>query len=565
MSTKRFITFSVFLCLACVVNAQKTESIEWIAKREATRMVLDSMIKNMNKLGADLDKIQALVDEKCREMKDDPELMSKIAMDFSTLGGQDGVADERFAKLKKKYPKYIGGYVDHANLLQDNGLLKDAITKNDLYMKRAKAQLDSAKMADPRSMRPYSAWIQWRAPLIKMDGVEEEIMAEVEAWNKQFPDSGAYARAAALVMEARPLVSNVYNYKDRYDDELKMRLAEKLLEKAGSENTSLAMLTELAKNYFYAGYFQRGANVAELGLQTGKNDTVFHSWSLWNNAMAARRSIRGDKDSITGWQHLNKALASVDWLKAHPEKMEFLDYVYTGIACQEGGKYQEAIDAHEKALANYKASIGKGFQTDKIEIYNNLFECVNHEADLMARIEKQKELLRQVELIDTSFQSSHLQDIAKTYESIGRNGDVYTDAERLSAYASADSIWASLQNAVDAGRINLPDKYSRHSFLFSQINTRRNMDRIDKERSFMTSIELYEKVVNRLENQAELRDDERKSLISSASNLAAYYSKLNNPVVGYYAKIWLELDPNIPEDIVKTLKKAVRKYGSAHP
>ena len=232
MKSIRYIAIVILLLMSAQVGAQKKESVEWIAKREVTRMVLDSMIKNMNKLGVDYDKIQALVDEKCKEMKNDPELMSKIAMDFSTIGGSDDISEKRFRALKKMYPKYVEGYIDYANLLQSNGLLSNTVKTDATYIVRAKAQIDSAKIVDPQSMRPYSAWIQWRAPLVKLEGVEEELKAEIDAWHKHFPDSGAYARAASIIMGVKPLVSNAYDYKNYYDAEVKMRVVEECLEKA---------------------------------------------------------------------------------------------------------------------------------------------------------------------------------------------------------------------------------------------------------------------------------------------------------------------------------------------
>lgn len=375
-------------------------------------------------------------------------------------------------------------------------------------------------------------------------------------------------RAASLVMDAKPLVSNVYDYTDRYDAEYKMRLAENLLEKGGSKNTSLAMLTELAKNYFYASYFQRGANVAEMGLETHQADSVFHSWSLWNNAMAARLSIRGDKDTITGKQHIEKALASAAWLEAHPDKMEFLDYVYTGVASQEGGKYQDAIEAYEKALVNYKASLGKGFQTDKKEIYSNIFECITNDAniELMSKAERQRELISRMEEADTTFQFNPMQHLAVTYENIGKNSNDYTDSERLLALSCADSIWAKIQSVIDDGRIELREGTSKNLYISYQLSERRLMDKIDKDRSFKKTLEVYQMFVDRLEYLTNRSEREKYWLDISCRNLFDYYYQQNDRKAGYYAKMILDLNPDMTKkDLKALLMKAVKKYGSVHP
>lgn len=92
------------------------------------------------------------------------------------------------------------------------------------------------------------------------------------------------------------------------------------------------------------------------------------------------------------------------------------------------------------------------------------------------------------------------------------------------------------------------------------------MDKIDKDRSFKKTLEVYQMFVDRLEYLTNRSEREKYWLDISCRNLFDYYYQQNDRKAGYYAKMILDLNPDMTKkDLKALLMKAVKKYGSVHP
>lgn len=605
MNIRRYVTLALALFLAVGIQAQKgakgqkskkRETAEYIAKREATILAFDSLLRaqiSLNASGFALtdSMMEVLADNLWKEMNYDPELLSRLALTFAK-NSKDLLAPRLFANVKQRHPKYAQVYIDHANLVYQNSLLEGATTNNDSLVKRAKMLLDSAKIVDKTSDRPYVVWLQWRTPFIKMEGVEEDLKAEIESWKNNFPqDSTVYTRAARTIMDAKAEYrknangSIAYDYRDLYDAEHKMRLAEECLEKGGPQASSIGNLFELTKNYFEAHYFPRGANVAEMGIQTHKADSTFHSWSLWNNAMAARNFIVGDNDVESGKPYLEHALASAQWLKEH-QAMEFLDYVYAGVSYQLNQNYQEAIDAYNIALIEHKGAYGP--QTDSVSIYRNLSLCYNSLQDVMdngQRAHKLKEVALVLENINDTYPFNEWSRAATVFMNIRRDTIAYDKNQRMAALTTADSIYVVLyqecQKDIDSLQIqlkslnltqdsydkltkNLTGKQSTQRFYdyrhFQVLTFKENLD----PSYFNEAKEQAELIISRMEPLYNESFDGTDYLASACRYLFAYYvnkAKDYKSAVPYAEKLFIYA-PDASERESKVWKKIIDGYGS---
>lgn len=534
MRHHRYITIAIALCFALGLKAQKKVSPEYVAKREATAQAIDTLLRNQAKYGFDLDKIQILVDEKCKEMNYDPTLMSKIATSFGRYGN-DEIAFDRFRALKKKYPKNIDVYVDFANLLHATAEREGYVATEEPLVQLAKAQLDSAKVAVPTSMRPYSVWIWLRAPLIAAPGAEEDLEAEVEAWNKAFPDSAVYAKASRLFADAKM----IEKYKDRYHAPSLRKRSLGYFEKAGIDKFSAREVAGISQNFYFTGDFEEGAKTAVLGLGMGEELLAFHHLSLWNNALSAQKALWYDQSAVDKKQEfLDHALESAQWLMNYPDSMGYKDFVYAGIAYQENKEYQKAINFFNKSLATPSGALDPSkknrdiFQYDSLATYLNLSRCYEEIGDHEQRIKCIKEAIRVDENPSGNDFLKNWRELGYAYGELSRDTLKYTDSERLMALMSADSIFSFLQHNVDNGlehSWNMPDCY----FLNFQLSRRLEMDRIDENRTICKTLEIAEAIYSRLEpRKSSLSEDEIRYLVNAYRSIRNHYANNGNALRG---------------------------------
>jgi len=574
MRLYRYITIFFALCFAVGLNAQKTESPEHVAKREAIVLALDTLLLEQAVFGVDLDKIQVLIDEKCKEMKNDPELMSKVAISFGRHGNDD-IAFDRFRSLKKMYPKNIDVYIDFANLLHASAI-RDGEVANDVeFVKLAKAQLDSAKIAVPSSMRPYSAWLEWRAPLIATKGVKDALINEVEMWSKTFPDSMVYAKAARIFMNAK----ENRKFPDRYDTQTLQNLTMDYFDKAGIDNFTPNELASISQSFFFNGHLEKGSDIALRGMELGKLTFEFRRLALWNSALGAQKARYSDHPEDEQETLRERALESANWLKEYSDSLGYLDFVYSGIAYQEKFDYYDAINAFNRALATPHGALDKQnasfFQWDSLAILRNLSRCYNDMGDEMEKYQratKLKEIAKEIESVSGAIPLNEWNRSAIVYVDMRKDTVNYNVSERLHALMVADSIYTVL---YDSCQYRIDNNQVEEKNLQSFISTQRYYDyrnfyvltEIEKlDNSFMLKAkEQAEVLTNRLEQQIDNLNEYEKDecLMNGLRYLFAFYV---NKMKDYkkavpFAEKLIRYYPNASEKEASVWHQIVDMYG----
>lgn len=570
---KVLLILSVFM-LTLPLSAQKKNSPEYVAKRKATILALDSLIHLASMSDAKVfvasDMLEKLIADQRKEFKNDPVLLSAIARSIATKANQMDSACVLYGELKRLHPQYVQGYIDYANLLHSQSIMDGYDGPNATNIQRAKQQIDSAKQAIPTLARPYATWVAMRAPYINRSGVMEEIREEIENWNKNFPDSSAYEKAGSLLMAAKKEeIMNVELQGDFDGGKLK-DMAVEYFNKAGINTIDIAYLAMLS-NYYYeeARYgsaedgkrnFLKGAEIAAIGLQRGDvvNDRYLKRRALWNYALASKYA---SADSMVFLA--DSALHYSELLMQKSDSLDLRDYIATATAMQSKGLYDDAVSMYHKALSMPGLSFSSGLQrygNDSVQIYNSIFMCDTIQHNYKKAISTMKDLIRIKCQHTEDFPLNDLNRLAFVYQKLAQNVVDYDYDERYAAWETQDSIYAVIQNEVDKGQLDLTTSTSY--FIYQRFSVRYQIDKMDPARSELKTFDMAHLFWERVEPQSQKSDLEKNylRLVSRWLTQASIANK-DNGGIAKYGETWLRYETDMDPKVEKWLRNEIKKYG----
>lgn len=584
---KVLLILSVFM-LTLPLSAQKKNSPEYVAKRKATILALDSLIHLASMSDAKVfvasDMLEKLIADQRKEFKNDPVLLSAIARSIATKANQLDSACVLYGELKRLHPQYVQGYIDYARFLHNFALFdseqKGGVGATNQMIIKAKLQIDSAKNAVPDSDLPYRRWIEWRAPYMIIPSVKEQVEHEIEAWNTAFPNDNVYVKAAKLLQSVKmddipDYVKKDGSLRNLFDGRSITDMAVGYYEKAGTDALELDEMAQLSLHYYdnaryNLSYFEKGADYAQRGLQRCQNDENvslsqkcnFYRMLLWNGALAAEKS---KKDQA------HRVLEAAQWLMTNlHDSLQFRDYLYAALACQTNGQYNEAKKMYHESLkqknvrsGNYRndaeRKVANIYFWDSIQVYNRIFMCDTIQKNYQdaARVLKGK-IGIMASHNSSEFPYDEWKKLANVYQKIISDTIYFSNSERRAACESIDSVLAVLQKAVDDSLYKVePEDYTTNTFTRYYFRGK-YFDKLSPDRKHLTTREMAHEYLDRTEPHLNKSEKEKKNLIFVYRYLYSLYYKEKDDRFRIYAKKWLDNDNTLDENLRKKLSKQVR-------
>lgn len=550
------------------IAAQKQKDIEYIARRNATIAAMDSLLKNAQ---VQRDILVKFADQKCKEFHKDPVLMSAIATSFAIYAGHEDIAVSRFQELIKSNPKNEQCYIDYANLLYSLALKQGTASIEADYVKRAKLQIDSAKVVAPKSLKPYQAWVGFRAPYVHISGVEEDVAQEIEAWNKRHPDSQAYLMAARIFMDADISKINNEDLKKGADQQRIINMAVGYFEKAGVENMRRTEILDLARQYYQSSIyttdkvpvFEKGAAMACKGLSLSSEMSereriiTFGKYVLWNGAQIASRDT-----TDLGRVWADSAAVMADAYCRYPSDMGWQDCFYSALAYQEKERYEESIAMYRKALAS--AGIVDNNQYFRIGAFpamENIISCYQRLRDYASVIDERKKMIsRKQEKSVLSHRD--LRNLVLDYNRIVRD-DKSNAQDSILAYQGIDATCQVIIDSIESGKY--ADMSDPSQYYWLQMNAHKRLDKLmPGQHDSQLTRNCADRVIRRLEKVSGRSEAENSRLADAYSVWANYYIGLKDMRKwAAYAQSILDVYPDYlsSETARENWRKAIKQYG----
>lgn len=612
MKHMKYFLVLIMTMLSLVAQADK-KKVTWptdsayIAQRIATITAMDSILKNVN----GTDALMRFADIKCREFENDPQLMRPIASLFATSSGLIDLSVKRYQEIKKLYPNDFESYSDYAATMFDFSIKvnpNSSLTRDPYWFNLAKAQIDSAKVALSGDKRPYLWWITRCTFYAYNDSMQFFINNEVEDLRKKFPNNNADYDAAKILGNYRDYPMNMTNFEHEYlengDDRVdkwfyqaetkRSELAQFYYDKADINTLTSDELT-MVSNFYYestetksvtradrAVLYKKGLLRAALGMKKFPENDNFKYLQLWHAAELAKyHFLVANSDSVKKnygeerkWDELDlcntyatQALQAYDSLKVPVvDSIDYKAVLYAAMAKQYSGKYEDAIQLYSQALNNmqyvklknraplYKAQY---HDLDSLTAYQNMSDCYKSMNDYQKAIVQLNAVFDLRKEHGGQLKRTDLLDLIKLYRPIGSDEDK-TQQERFAAYVACDSLYAMIQDSIDAGN-KLFDNIAEGfvgMYPYNRLGIRASMDRLSDyaERDNYLVIEMAEEIYRRIEPLPEKSENETNWIGGALGTIwRDYYKKEDYRNALKYINKEVSYDSSKKERYKKTL------------
>ena len=355
--------------------SKKTQNVEYRAKRQATVLALDSIIKTTGRSNVITpDHLMSFLDEKCKEFDWDPVLMDSIASAMYNLYGNEVWGERRFIQLKQRYPTFVEAYYTEGLLFHTLAWLNsDGVSYKPEFLAKAKQQIDSAKIILPDSPEPYMKWVRWQG---KYD--PEGITAEIDTLKMRIPDYPGYLEVA------RDFAQKSDNDRSFLPSARKCYgKAEHDYMKLGDYQLYSTLCYRIGTSQKLKEDFLEGIEVATEGLTKFPNDPNLIRMKLWNSAYlptVPARTIDGQRvPQLTAEEKKER------WDSAYAVSLQFIelpdsftrtatDYRWLGQINMETKHFSDAVKYYKKQI---KAGI-----TDSTQYVTALLNIINADRQL---------------------------------------------------------------------------------------------------------------------------------------------------------------------------------------
>lgn len=345
----------LLLSAAISISAQKKDSPEYRAQRQASVIAMDSILKHAQKMPVDI--ILKFADDLCKKYKNDPVLMDSIAEGFYRFYNNEVFGERRYSELKKLHPEYTQVYLNEARLFHSMSWTEDAEgwhVKSDL-LEKAKQKIDSAKIVMPNSPEPYELWARLQSPFLHIQNSANvtSIDDELAKGKAKFPNHPFYLNLARYYEEIlaekdkNMLLDAAYYY-----------------EKGGNHNElTAAHWTNFAVTvYRYYRSFDTpdyGITIANKGLSRFPNYPRLIRAKLWNEGI---------------YEKWDDVIETSKALYQYGDTLEpsYLDYKYIAQAYEKKKSYEQAIENYIKELGLIKRDTA-----DRLSAMLSMVNCYN--------------------------------------------------------------------------------------------------------------------------------------------------------------------------------------------
>lgn len=608
MSYARIVLIMILAIFSVSVSADKKKKVwrtdsAYLAQRYATIQAMDSVLKNVS----GTDALMHFADMKCKEFDNDPVLMRAIASSFATRAGLIDLSVKRYQKIKESYPQDFESYSNYAATLFDFSIKvkpEGNLERSPEWFQLAKAQMDSAKVALPKSKAPYLWWLERCTRYAYNDSLIKSFQDEVEAYRKAFPDDNADFVAANYLGDA-DIEMNMSNFSKLYDEqrelqdylradaeEYRRREAQKYFDKIDIHTLPLDNLYQLTLFYYRsteskflgrdgrALLHEKGLEQASLGTEKYPEEKNFSRLQLWHAAELAKtydfriNQAKKNKDAdLQAKETANRdttaaqGLIGAETLMSKTDTLLRQDYYFAGVVNQFKGKYDEAIELYKKAmgpLRNIEAKLpyrAPFHNCDSLTIYQNMVDCysrANHHEEAIAQINALCDLKTQH---GQSRNINDYVDLVSQYRAIG-NDTLKIQSERFAAYVAVDSLFACIQDSIDAGSDNFPFQEGRVGYYpYQRMLIRMRMNSLSdyKERDNYLYLESAEDVVRRIEVVVDKSSIEKDLISNAAVRLwSSYYNMKDYKSCLRYQTILSKYDPETADTYKKNFEFARR-------
>ncbi len=585
----RIILIIVLAAASIGVSADKKKKMTWptdkgyIARRTATIQAMDSVLKFS---GYNPDPLMRFADVKCQEFNNDPELMRAIASGFAFNAGYVKESAIRYQKIKSLYPDDFESYSSYAAMLFDVSITvkpDGSLSRDTSQFNLAKAQIDSAKVAFPQSKAPYLWWLGRCTRYAYNEALVTSFKEEVEAYRKAFPNDNA-DYAAAKIMGSPDIEMNMDKFEDsklKSDAEFERRqLAQAFYDKIDINTLSSGDLEELA--YFYyqstesqylgsdakATLYEKGLERSIMGIQKFPDVLNFSRFKLWH-AVELLKYNQKNREYEKRDEYATQASQAADSLFAKTDSLRREDYFYAATAYQYSNRQTEAIDLYQKAMSNnlpftkakllYKA---KYHDCDSLTAYQNI-------SDSYYSINEYEKSVKQLNaLFDLrlghggKLKRTDLTDLIKIYRSWG-NDTAKTQQERFAAYVAIDSLYATIQDSIDAHNElfdNLAEGYvGMYPMQRMAIRSRMNTLSDYEDRENYQLLEIAEEIYRRIDPLPEKSENEISWIGSALGTIwRDYYKAKDYKSALKYLNLEIKYDPTKKQRYKETVDYITR-------
>ena len=607
MKYVRLILILVLAIASVNVSAKKKKKVKvwptdstYITHRIATIMAMDSVLKNS---GLNPDPLMRFADKKCEEFNNDPELMRAIASGFAFKAGYMKEAIMRYQEIKRLYPDDFESYSSYAATLFDGSITvkpDGSLSRDITQFNQAKAQIDSAKVAFPQSKAPYLWWLERCTRYAYNDSLVKYFHDEVEAYRKTFPNDNADFVAASYMSNAEMEMTKfdkLYDKERELEDYLRVDAEEyrrmetqKFFDKI--DINSLPSDNLYAMTLFYykttesrfmgrdgrALLHEQGLECAKLGVQKFPDYANFSRFQLWHAAELAKaydfriNQAKKNKDKELQTQETanrdtsaTQGIIGAERLMSMTDTLLREDYYFAGVVNQFKGNYESAVDYYRQALEKgnlpYRA---KYHNCDSITIYENIANCYEESKQYEKAIAQKQEYFDLRSKHGVSITISDVANLATLYRSIG-NDTAKTQQERFAAYVAVDSLYALIQDSIDAGSENFPSNEGYTGYYPFQRYVIRNqsMNALSdyEERTNYLAEEVGQEVIRRVEPIANKSTREEYYISRVAWNFwVSNFNEKNYKECIPYQKLIAKYDPETAEKQKKRFEYA-RKHA----
>lgn len=449
----------------------KKGTLAYNAQREAARIAMDSIMRftrtkdeSEKHFGEYLqqDYVVKFADLLCAKFDNDPVFMDSVASGFYTIYGDAFLGEKRFAELKQMHPNFVDAYYTEALLFHTLAWAESSTSYNPEFLRKAKEQIDSAKLIVPNDPEPYMKWVRWQG---KYD--PEGIYTEIDTLKMRIPSFPGYleiAREFALRAD---------------DDRMFLPSARKTFQKAEHDHMKLGDYQLYANICYRIGSsqklkedFQEGVAIANEGLSKFPKDPILLRFKLYNQSFlptVPARTIDGARvpqltadEKKEAWDSAYAASLAFDEL---PDtfKRTATDYRWMGQANMETKHYAEAV-------SYFKKQIEMGL-TDSTQYATALLNIINCDRQLseyddaistFAQLEKYKqEHGMEVDAMDYN-------EITHVYRLL--LGDTLQSNEaRLNAYVKMDSLCLIAAKVSPENSVTFESRILQYMFNYLQI------------------------------------------------------------------------------------------------
>lgn len=598
MKLTRLLLTLTLLSLVTFTYADKKKNAKYIERRSAAIEEMFSI------LHGDPRPMMEIADKKCKEFKYDPELMREIAKCFYSVGLTEQ-SIQRFQQIKRMYPNDFKSYSDYAAILFDLSIRddhNDGIILDSLYFNLAKAQMDSAKVAFPKSKEPYQWWLLHCAPYTYNWNLLHSFKNEVETFRKAFPRENADYEAAKILSDNafKVVITNSktpsYAYfPEEENEDISFRiersyafhrseLARKYYDKVDINSLQADELCKLT--YFYyqcteskyvsrderALLHEKGLECAKLGVEKYPLKADFHRFMLWHAAELAKNREKFSKyldNDLQAQKNANyetiaeQGLVGAERLMTMTDTLLRQDYYFAAVVNQIKGYYDVAIENYQKAMGTmrYFKNIELPYKTpyhncDSIIIYQNIARCYNSAKEYDKAISQQKALINLIKK-HAGLKYTDLLDLIRYYGPLA-DDPTRTQKERFATYITIDTLYAEIQDSVDADKelIDFFPKGYEGVYLYRRLINRSKMDKLDdfSQRENYQAVEIAEEIVKRIEPLPE--KSEREIIMMSLAYEVIwrdYYKKEDYKNALTYINLEIKYDPSKKEIYKNTL------------